>query len=188
MSKGVAQTDGPQLLVRGELAFTDFYLGAHAKNVTSSTEDGEVAALVGIRKHLAGLDFSASAAWKRAIDAAPGSDANSLEVSGSVARSMGRLTPRLSIVWSPDDLGTTGRTIFAEAGASYVLGKAVVASAAVGRRHRTGGLDYTAWNAGLSWAPYKRFTVDVRYYDTDAMADPDQPYRARIVAAGRLSF
>lgn len=188
MSKGIAQTDGPQLLVRGELAFTDFYLGAHAKNVASSTEDGEVAALVGIRKKLAGLDFSASAAWKRAIDAAPGSDANSLEVSGSVARSMGRLTPRLSIVWSPDDLGTTGRTIFAEAGASYVLGKAVVASAAVGRRHRTGGLDYTAWNAGLSWAPYKRFTVDVRYYDTDATADPDQPYRARIVAAGRLSF
>jgi hypothetical protein len=111
---------------------------------------------------------------------------NALELSGSVGRSIGPLSPRVSIVWSPDDLGTTGHTIFAEAGASYAFGKTIVASAAVGRRHRSGGLDYTAWNAGLSWAPYKRFTVDVRYYDTNA--NPAQPYRARVVASGRLSF
>lgn len=186
MSKGIAQTNGPQWLVRGELAFADFYLGAHAKNVSSSTADGEAAALIGIRRSLAGFDVGATAAWKRAINPVPGSDVNSLELSGSVAHSMGPFTPRVSIVWSPDDVGTTGHTVFAEAGASYVLAKALVASAAVGRRHRIGGIDYTAWNAGLSWSAYKHFTVDVRYYDTDA--DAGQPYRARVVAAGRLSF
>lgn len=186
MSKGIAQTDGPQLLVRGELAFADLYVGAQGKNVTSSTADGEAAALIGIRHSVAGFDFSASAAWKRAINPVPGSDVNALELSGSVAHSMGRLTPRVSLVWSPDDVGTTGHTIFAETGASYLLAKSLVVSAAVARRHRSGGSDYTAWNAGLSWAAYKRFTVDVRYYDTNA--NSDQPYRARVVAAGRLSF
>lgn len=186
MSKGIAQTEGPQLLVRSELAFGAVYFGAHAKNVDSSTADGEAAALIGVRKKVAGFDIGASAAWKRAINPAPGSDNNSLELSGSVARSIGPLTPRVSIVWSPDDVGTTGQTIFAEAGASYLLTRTLAASAAVGRRHRIGGVDYTAWNAGLSWAVYKRFSVDVRYYDTDA--DVGQPYQARLVAAGRLSF
>jgi len=186
MSKGIAQTEGPQLLVRGELTFEDFYLGAQAKNVSSSTADGEAAALIGIRESVAGFDVGASAAWKRAISPVGGSDVNSLEFSGSVARSIGALTPRVSIVWSPDDVGTTGRTVFAEAGASYVVSRSVVASAAVGRRHRIGGADYTAWNAGLSWTAYKHFSVDVRYYDSDG--DTGQPYRARVVAAGRLSF
>jgi hypothetical protein len=64
----------------------------------------------------------------------------------------------------------------------------LVASAALGRRQRIGALNYTAWNAGLSWAPYKAVTFDVRYYDTDAKADPDQPYRARVVAAARVKL
>lgn len=188
MSKGIAQTKGPQLLVRGELAFADIYLGAYGKNVSSSTADGEAAALIGVRTRAAGFDFAASAAWKRAINPVPGSDVNAVEVSGSVARPMGRFTPRLSLVWSPDDVGGTGRTIFAEAGASYVLTKSLVASAALGRRQRIGGLDYTAWNAGVAWAPYKAVTLDLRYYDTDASANPDQPFRARVVAAARVKF
>lgn len=188
MSKGIAQTDGPQVLVRGELSFGALYFAAYGKNVTSPIEDGEGGPLIGVQLTEGGFDLGASLAWKHAINAAPGTDANAVEMSGSIGHPIGRLQPRLSIVWSPDDLGGTGRTVFAEAGASYPLGKTVTASAAVGRRHRSGGLDYTAWNAGLSWAAYKRFTVDLRYYDTDASADPDQPYRPRVVASGRLSF
>jgi hypothetical protein len=186
MSKGTAQTDGPQLLVRGELGFGDLYLGAYAKNVSSSTADGETAAQVGVRTRAAGFDLAASAGWKRAIDPAPGSDTNALEVSGSLARKLGRVTPRLSIVWSPNDVGSTGRTLFAEAGASYRLASAVTASAAIGRRERTGGLDYTAWNAGIAWAPAKPLTLDLRYYDTNRGAD--HPYRARVVLSGRVRF
>ena len=188
MSKGIAQTTGPQLLVRGELAFGDLYVGAYGKNVSSSTADGEAAALIGVRTRAGGFDLAVSAAWKRAINPVSGSDVNAVELSGSIARRIGPFTPRFALVWSPDDVGTTGRTIFAEAGASYVLGRTLVASAALGRRQRIGALNYTAWNAGLSWAPYKAVTFDVRYYDTDAKADPDQPYRARVVAAARVKL
>ena len=186
MSKGLAQTEGPQALVRGELGFGRVYLGAYAKNVTSSSAEGEAGAAVGLRTKAAGFDLSGSAAWKRAIDPAAGSDVNALEMAASVSRRFGQLTPRVSLTWSPDDVGSTGRTIFAEAGASYRLAKTLSASAAIGRRERTGGLDYTAWNAGIAWTPAKPLTLDVRYYDTNRGSD--HPFRKRIVASARVKF
>lgn len=142
--------------------------------------------MIGLRTTAGGFDIAASAAWKRAIDPANGSDANALEVSGSVSRRLGPVTPRLSVVWSPDDLGGTGRTVFAEAGASYRIAKTLSASAAIGRRERTGGLDYTAWNAGLAWAPEKHVALDLRYYDTNR--GDDYPYKSRIMVSARVKF
>lgn len=186
ISKGLAQTTGPQFLARGELAFGDFYIGSYVKNVDSSSSNGEAAGLVGVRKKLGGFDFNLSAAWKRAISPTPGSDKNALEVSGSASRKMGRFTPRVSVVWSPDDLGGTKRTVFAEAGGSYSLAKQLALSAAIGRRERSGGPDYTAWNAGLAWTANKHLIFDARYYDTDG--GNAQPYRARGVVSARLKF
>ena len=184
MSKGLAQTDGPQFLGRGELAFGHVYLGGYGKNVTSSTSEGEAGLLVGVRTSAAGFDLALSATGKRAINPAAGSDKTALELSGSVARKLGALTPRVSLVWSPDDLGSTGRTLFAEAGVGYKLAKGWTASAAVGRRERTGGPDYTAWNAGLAWNPEKHFTLDARYYDTDG--GDTHPFKPRLVVSGRI--
>lgn len=186
MSKGLAQTDGPQLLARGELVFGAIYVGAYAKNVTSSTSDGEAAAMAGLRTKAAGFELAASASWKRAIDPAPQSDANALELGASVNRRFDRLTPRLSIVWSPDDLGSTEATLFAEAGAAYRLTKTLSAGASFGRRERGGGPDYTAWNAGISWAPAKPLTIDLRYYDTDG--GDEHAFEPRAVLSGRLKF
>lgn len=186
ISKGLAQTTGPQALVRGELAFGPIYVGAYAKNVTSSSAEGEAAALVGLRTGVGGFDLSASAAWKRAVDAVAGSDKNALEMNGTVSRKMGRFTPKVSVTWSPDDVGGTGRTTFAEAGLAYKVSKSITASTALGRRERTGGADYTAWNAGVAWAPVKNLTLDARYYDTNG--GDAQPFRARAVASARLKF
>jgi uncharacterized protein (TIGR02001 family) len=186
MSKGIAQTKGPQFLARGELGFGALFLGAYAKNVDSSTSDAEAAALVGVRTRFANIDLSASAAWKRAIDPAPGSDRNALEVSAAASRKFGRLTPRISVVWSPDDLGGTRSTVFPEAGASYGLSPSLSASAAFGHRQRGGGPDYNAWNAGLTWNALKPVSIDVRYYDTDAGSA--QPFRARAVISARAKF
>ena len=186
MSKGIAQTKGPQFLARGELGFGAIYVGGYIKNVDASTSDGEAAALIGIRTKAAGFDIAASAAWKRALDPAPGSDRNALEVSASASRKIGRLTPKVSAVWSPDDLGGTRSTVFAEAGASYRFAKSLSASAAVGRRERQGGANYNAWNAGLTWDAWKHLTVDLRYYDTNAGSA--QPFRARAVLSARARF
>ena len=186
MSKGLAQTDGPQALVRGELAFGPVYVGAYAKNVDSSSAEGVAAALIGFRTTQAGLDLGASAGWKRAVDPAPGSDADALEVTAFASRRFGPITPRLSVTWSPDDLGSTTRSIFAELGASYRLGHSIWASAAAGRRERGGGPDYSAWNAGVTWTPIDHVALDLRYYDTDGGSD--HPYRGRLVASGRVRF
>ncbi|HEY8592489.1 MAG TPA: TorF family putative porin [Sphingomicrobium sp.] len=186
ISKGLAQTKGPQFLARGELAFGSLYVGSYAKNVTSSSAEGEAAALVGVRTKAAGFDLNVSAAMKRAIDPAPGSDKTALEVAGSASRKLGRLTPKLSAVWSPDDVGSTRRTLFVEGGASYAIAKPLSFSAAIGRRERSGGADYTAWNAGFAWTASKNLVLDARYYDTNG--GDTQPYRARGVVSARLKF
>lgn len=186
MSKGIAQTDGPQALARGELGFGPVFVGAYIKNVDSSTSDGEAAALVGVRTKAAGFDLVASAAWKRAMHPAPGSDRNALEVGAAASRKIGRITPRVSAVWSPDDLGGTRSTLFVEAGASYRLSRSLAASAAFGRRQRGGGADYDAWNAGLTWDGLKPLSFDLRYYDTNGGSA--QPFRARAVLSARARF
>ena len=187
ISKGLAQTeDEPQLLVRGELAFGAVYAGAYAKNVTSATSEGEAAALLGLRRKLGGFDLAGSAAWKRAIAPAQGFDKDALEMNASASRAFGRLTPKLSVVWSPDDLGSTRKTIFAEAGATYKLSDTVAFGGAVGRRERSGGVDYTAYNAGIAWAPLKPLTVDVRYYDTNR--GQAHQFAGRVVGSVRARF
>jgi hypothetical protein len=186
MSKGIAQTTGPQFLARGELGVGAIYVGGYIKNVDASTSDAEAAALVGVRTKAAGFDLAASAAWKRAVDPAPGSDRNALEVSAAASRKFGRVTPKVSVVWSPDDLGGTRSTVFAEAGASYRFSPMFSASAAFGHRTRGGGADYNAWNAGLTWDGLKPLSIDLRYYDTDGGSA--QPFRARAVLSARARF
>lgn len=184
MSKGIAQTTGPQLLARVEIDVGRTYAAAYAKNVNLATSDGEAGAVVGVRTRAAGFKLAASAALKHSIAPSPGSVSTAVELSGSVARTIGRLTPLVSAAWSPKDLGTTGRSLFVEAGASYAVASRIAASAAIGRRTRPGSFDYTAWNAGVAWTPATRLALDLRYYDTDAGSA--QPYRTRVVVAATL--
>ena len=186
ISKGLAQTDGVQGLARFEVPVGGALLGGYIKNVDSSSSDGEGAVSLGLKRSLAGVDLALSAALKLAVDPAPGSDATALEVAASASRKLGKLTSRLSLVWSPDDLGGTGHTLFAEAGGALAVAKQLSVSAAVGRRERSGGLDYTAFNAGISWSPAKPLTLDARYYDTDG--GDAFPYRARGVVSAKVRF
>jgi uncharacterized protein (TIGR02001 family) len=187
ISKGLAQTDGPQLLVRGEVAFGRFYVGAYAKNVSSPVLDGEVAAMIGVRPQVAGFDLSLTAVYKRSVATVGDIDAEALEVIGAASRSMGPFTPRISLAWSPDDLGSTGRSLFAEAGLSWRIDSHTSFSAAAGRRERTGGPDYTAFNAGVTYSVGRHITLDLRYHDTNRSGAGD-PFEARVVGSVRVRF
>jgi hypothetical protein len=99
---------------------------------------------------------------------------------------MGRVTPRISVTWSPDDLGSTTHTLFAEGGLGFAVDKNTNITAAVGRRERGGGPDYTAFNFGVA-RTFGRLTLDARYYDTDK-SGLGTPYKARIVGSARLRF
>ena len=58
MSKGISQTDGAQLVARGELAFGNAYVAALAKNLDSPSTEGELQLSAGGRLKLAHADLA----------------------------------------------------------------------------------------------------------------------------------
>jgi uncharacterized protein (TIGR02001 family) len=187
ISKGLSQTKGPQGIVRVELPVGEFYLGGYVKNVTSTTSDGEAGLVVGVRKQVAGFALSASATWRFAVHPTPGSRDQTLELAGTVARKIGRMTPQVTLTWSPDDPGATRRSLYAEAGATYAISAHAAVGAAVGRRDRVGAPSYTAFNAGLTAKLTPHLTLDLRYYGTDRHG-LGYTYQPGPVAALRLHF
>src|SRR5215207_6959203 len=104
-SKGLAQTDGVQLRAQPELGFGPVYVAFYAKNVTSSTSEGEAGPIVGLRTRAAGFDLAASATWKMSIEPRGTTNDDALELAGSIARRIGPVTARFAVTWSPNDLG-----------------------------------------------------------------------------------
>ena len=186
-SKGAAQTDGPQVVVRPEVAFGPLRLGTYAKNVTSPDFDAEVGVLAGYRKSFGKTELSVSGTIKHLVDAVPGVDKAAVELNFAATHSLGDLKPRISLTYSPDDLGGTERTAFWEGGASYQIDKKTSASAGIGVRSRTGGPDYTSFNAGLTRTLGGPFTAEVRLYDTNRNRLGDY-YHRRVVVALRAKF
>lgn len=166
-SKGLAQTDGIQVVIRPEVAFGPLRLGAYGKNVTSSQYDGEAGASVGYRKSFGKTEVSASATVKHLYGADPEVDDVALELNFAATHTWGAVKPRVSLTYSPNDLAGTARTAFWEAGSSYQIDKKTSASAGIGLRKRTGGPDYTSFTAALSRTLGGPFTAEVRLYDTN---------------------
>ena len=186
-SKGVAQTDGVQVVVRPEVAFGNFRIASYAKNVTSPDLDGEVGALVGYKRSFGKTELSGSAAFKHVVNGRPGIDKAALELVGAVTQTIGKFKPRASLTWSPDDLGSTAETAYWEAGGSYQFDKKTSASAGIGVRRRYGGPDYTNFNAGVTRTLVGPLTAEIRYYDT-SKDDLGEYYHGRFVAALRARF
>jgi hypothetical protein len=185
ISKGLAQTDGIQVVARPELAFGPVYLGFYAKNVTSSSSEGEAGPSIGLRRRAGGFDLEASATWKMSIEPRGSANDDALELVGSIGRRFGPANARFSLIWSPDDLGATDQTTYAEAGLGYTLRRATTISANLGRRERDGGPDYTAYNFGVTQTFPRGFSADLRWYDTNRSRLGD-PFEGRLVASVRL--
>jgi opacity protein-like surface antigen len=187
MSKGLRQTDGVQILVRPELAIGSLVLDAYYKNVTSPTADGEAAVRLGLRRRFAGFDLALSAAYKWNTDARLQADRDALEFSAGASRRFGVLTSHLSLVYSPDDLGGTRASLYAEAGIAASLLHGLSLSANAARRARNGAPDYVAFNAGATYTLTRNLSADLRYYDT-AQSRLGAIYRPRLVASLKLHF
>jgi hypothetical protein len=185
MSKGIAQTDGPQVIGKGFLRFGDVQAGLQWKNVTSTSADGEGAAFVSVLRKFGSLQLTGGIAYKFQTGVRGHPDSRSWEFTAGASRKFGPVTARLNAVFSPDDLGSARRSLFVEAGPAVQLGKGWTASAAIGHRGRQNGTDYTAFNAGIgkSVGPVQ---FDLRYYDTNR--SDAEIYRGRIVASVRVSF
>lgn len=165
-SKGVAQTEGIQVLLRPEVSFGALRVGAYGKNIDSPDLDGETGGSISFRKEIQKVELSTSATVKHSIAARPGVDDVALELNAGAAYALGKFKPRVSLTYSPNDLGGTGRTYWWEAGSSYQFDKNTAASIGIGIRERTGGSDYTSFNAAITRTFGKIFTGELRLYDT----------------------
>ncbi|WP_310468920.1 TorF family putative porin [Sphingomonas sp.] len=187
MSKGLAQTEGVQFVPKGFLQIGAVQIGGQWKNVTSTTAAGEAAVFANASRTVGGFQLSLGAAYKFQTAVRGPTDSDSFEFSGSVGRKFGKLGTKVSVIYSPNDLGSARRSVYFEGGPTLDLSKTTRIFANVGHRDRIGGFDYTSFNAGLSTVVAKRLTLEARYYDT-ARSHLDKAYRGRAVLAARLSF
>ncbi|WP_324808594.1 TorF family putative porin [Sphingomonas sp. LY29] len=188
-SKGLAQTDGIQIVGRGAVELGSFSLEGLAKNLESSGDKGaEVSAAVGYTREVAGIEMAARALVKHqpGIDT-PGFDSTALELKADFAGDVGPAKATLGFTYSPDDTGSTEQSLFSEAGVSIGIAKGVKLGGKIGRRDRGNGPDYYAYNAGISYDPIKNVTIDGRVYDTDR-SNLGYAYKRRAVASIRVKF
>lgn len=187
MSKGVSQTEGPQLVVKPGVGLGPVQFAVQWKNVTSPVADGEGALSASVSPKLGGFQFGFGIAHKFQTAVREPTDDHSWELSGSVGRKFGRLSVRFQAVYSPDDLGSAGRSIYLEGGPTFDLNKTIRLSANIGHRSRIDGDDYTSFNAGVAKTLFKGVTVEARWYDTNR-SELGENYRGRAVIAARMAF
>jgi hypothetical protein len=187
MSKGIEQAKPVQVIPKAYLQVGDIQVGGQWKNVTSTTAEGESAAFVNASRKLGPFSVTLGAAYKFQTGVKAATDSDSFEFSGALTRKIGRLSLRMSAIYSPDDLGGTKRSLYVEGGPSFDLTKTLKLSANVGRRTRENSADYVSMNAGATKTLFRAFAIDVRYYRTNR-SELGDIYRHRLVVAGRWSF
>lgn len=187
MSKGIAQTEGPQLVAKPYLQLGPVQIGGQWKNVTSPVAGGEAAAFVSVAPKLGRFQIQLGAAYKFQTGVREPADDKSWEFTGSVTRKFGKVSLRLGAVYSPDDLGGARRSLVIEGGPTLELDKTTRLSAALGLRSRINGDDYTAFNAGVAKTIFKGVTLDARLYGTNRN-DLGVNYKERLVASARMAF
>ena len=187
MSKGVAQTEGPQLIVKPFVKFGIVQIGTQWKNVTSPLAGGEGAVFVGLSHEVAKIQLGLQVSHKFQTGAREPTDDHSWEFAGVVSRKYGKVTLKGTVVYSPDDLGGARQSTYVEAGPAIDFAKHFKLSANLGHRHRIDGSDYTSWNAGVSTTIVPRMMLDLRWFDTNRHS-LGPFFEGRAVVSARMTF
>jgi hypothetical protein len=188
MSKGISQSDGPQFIPKLFVERSGVQAGAQWKNVSQSGAKGEFAAFLNATHRFRALQLTGGATYKISTATRPGWDSRSLELNAAAVQKVGKkLSFKLSGIYSPNDIGPSGKSLYVEGGASFDASKTFRVSANVGSRQREGSPDYTSFNAGVTKTLFKRLGVDARYYRTDR-DNLGYTYRDRIVVSARLAI
>jgi uncharacterized protein (TIGR02001 family) len=190
-SKDASKSDG-DAFVWGEAQWSSasglFYAGPSFETVRSSTgSELELKASAGLRPQVAGFDLDFNAAWKYQVDANPGADNDAWEFTADVKRSIGPASGRLRLQYSPDSIGSTEAWTWVEARVGWDFTDRLQGTASIGRREQDNSIDYTGWNAGLTWALTRNIEADLRYHATDADV-PGEQYADALVAGISFAF
>ena len=106
-----------------------------------------------------------------------------LRVDGAI----GPASARLQVQYSPDSAGSTEAFTWVEGRLGWTFTPRLDGTVALGRREQDNAPDYTAWNAGVTYALTDALALDVRYYDTDA-AEFGEQYEDALVAEIAFAF
>lgn len=184
-SKDVSKSDTDAFVfAEAELASADgrFYAAPAIETIKSIGSDVELTLAAGYRPQLAGFDLDLNVAHKWRVDADPGADNAAWEFTADVTRSIGPVEGRIRLQHSPDGAGTVEAWTWVEARVGWEFRPGFEGTVAVGRREQDNAIDYTGWNAGVTWAMTRDLDLDVRWHDTDAPQAAGEIYEGALVA------
>jgi|EndMetStandDraft_9_1072997.scaffolds.fasta_scaffold08711_2 uncharacterized protein (TIGR02001 family) len=181
--RGQSQSDeGPSVFAGVDLAYGIFYTGFWAASVDDFVSEGdvEIDVYAGIKRSYNGVDFDLGVIYYTYPDDGYPFEVSYLELKASASAKIWRdITVTGTVFYSPDYTGEAGATWTFEGKASAPLPMwGLTASGAVG--HVTsddddgvftaafGDESYTYWNVGLSRTFREHYTIDVRYWGSDA--------------------
>lgn len=188
MSKGIAQTqDEPQAILKASGKSGPLEIGGQWKNVTSTSAKGEAAIFLNASHTLGKLRINGGAAYKFQTGVSGNPDSDSFEFTAGANLGLGRLSLRATAIYSPDDLGSAGQSLYVEGGPAFEITKTIRLSGNVGRRERDGSPDYTSFNLGVTKTIARSIALDARYHDT-VQSELGRQFKPRVVVSARVTL
>lgn len=164
-----------------------FYAGPAVETIKSGGSEVEAEFVVGYQPEAFGYEFDFNVAYKNRLAADAGYDDDTVEFSGAVSRAIGPAEARVQVQYSPDAAGSTEAFTWVEGRVGWTFNDRLDGTVALGRREQDNAPDYTAWNAGVTYALTDAIGLDVRYYDTNAVEFGRQ-YKEALVAEISYAF
>jgi len=185
--RGVSQTENnPVVFGEATVKYAQFYANAGMENVDfHNGTSAEYDFSAGWTPKLAGFTFDLGAVRYGYIDTPAYID--TVEAKAAISHPIGPVTAGAAIFYTPNYFGTHEDGTYVEGTASFMVLARLSASGSVGHQYISAGHSYTNWTLGPGYAFNKHFSLDLRYYDTDAHA-LSKLYNSRVVASGRFSF
>lgn len=187
--RGFSQTDrGPAIQGGFDATYGIFYAGVWASNLDFGANpcglaigpddcaNIEIDVYAGIAPSYNGVNFNLGViyyAYPQADD--PIAELDYVELKAGVSTEiLPKLTVGATLFYSPDYTLETGDNYVGEFSAAYDFGEMAGVGVAVSGLYgiqegdeTDGGIDYNYWNAGLTFSFLEKFSLDVRYWDTD---------------------
>jgi uncharacterized protein (TIGR02001 family) len=176
MFRGISNTNqNPEAAAEFDLTYGIFYAGMWASN-TAYGENIEIDYYAGITPKWGNVTFNFGALWY-SYPGSPGGieteDVSYFEAKAGASYTTGQWTFGINDYWSPDNFQVFGDSNAIEGSIAYAFqGKlfnffSPTVSGGLGFQSYELIADYTYWNAGLTLGFWERYSIDVRYWDTD---------------------
>lgn len=187
--RGVSQTnEDPFVFGTLDVTAGDFYGGIGAENVDFGNDiDLEYDAWVGWKPKAGDFTFDLGVVRYGYRNQPTGVDIDTVEYKVAVSHPVGKGGLGAAVLHTPDYFGSDGSGTYYEVNGSVPLNDQWSISGAVGRQDTSKTIDYSTWNVGVGYAPFKHVSFDVRYHDTD-QHDLGDLFDSRLVGTVKVMF